>query len=397
MDTPTEFILNTPPLSEGTYIFRDDEEYKNLNDIEFTYSQPNYGLGCVPSYTLQISKSESDFEAWDTIMKEEDIKDGNSVLDNDGNPLAYTLEYVTSIAKMTITGTQFCEAVNALYGFTADNYNHETVPVAVRIHAAIDNAPQSEIWSNVVMLNVSSYIPVSEPGKLYLIGQPTGWDINANSVYLDETGIGTKIFYGNVYIGAGDFQFRFYSQLGDWESWAVGSQDDDNPVDIQFNNEGVYAGPIFMSAGGQDKKGKGSWQDASWTGGNLEITINTKEMTIEMKKSEGKKVYVIGACQGWDIANDAIALSETPAGSNIYTGTFNVNAGDFMFRIYTQLGSWDSGSIGADGEGNPEITLPYVGSVNVGGQANWTVSSWTGGEVTVSLDLNSNTVDIQAN
>lgn len=397
LETPTEFVLNTPALGEQTYIFRDDENYQNLNDITFTVSQPNYGVGCVPNYTVQIAKSEEDFTAWEDAMKAGEIEDGNAILDGDGLPLAYTLELSTSLAQITVPGEQFCSAVNTLYGFDADNYNHETVPVAVRVHAAISNAPQSEIWSNPIVVNVSSYIPVSEPGKLYLIGQPTGWDINADGVYLEETGIGTKIFYGNVYIAAGEFQFRFYSQLGDWESWAVGSQDADEPVDVSFDAEGVYEGPIFMSAGGSDSKGKGSWEDTSWEGGNLEITINTKDMTIKMQKSEGKKVYVVGACQDWNIDNDAIALKETPAGSNVYSGTFTVDSGAFMFRIYTQLGSWDNGSIGADGEGNPEISLPYMGNAIVGGQANWTVSTWAGGDVTVTLDMNSNTVDIQAN
>lgn len=61
LEVPTEFVLNTPAMADQTYIFRADESYQNLNDITFTVSQPNYGLGCVPTYTVQLAKSEAGF------------------------------------------------------------------------------------------------------------------------------------------------------------------------------------------------------------------------------------------------------------------------------------------------------------------------------------------------
>ncbi len=395
LEVPTEFVLNTPAMGDQTYIFRDDENYKPLNDITFTVSQPNYGLGCTPDYTVQLAKSEADFAAWDAAEKTGDTAEDNAILGTDELPLAFTLETITSSAQITIPGEVFCAGVNSLYGFDLDNYKHETVPVAVRVHAALANAPQSEIWSNAIKLNVSSYIPVTEPGKLYLIGQPTGWDINADQVYLEETGIGTKVFFGNVFIPAEQFQFRFYSALGDWESNAVGSQDADSPKDISFT-DGVYEGPVFMGKKKGDKLGKGSWQDASWTGGNLEITVDLKAMTIKMQMAEPKKVYLIGAFPGWDVNNDKAPLVETPGGSNIYKGTYNIPAGQFMLRIYTELGDWAVGSIGAEGSGNPEITLPYTGNCVKDSQSNWTISGWAGGEVDFTYDMNSNTIDIQA-
>lgn len=395
LEVPTEFVLNTPAMADQTYIFRADESYQNLNDITFTVSQPNYGLGCVPTYTVQLAKSEAGFAAWDEAETTGNVETDNAILGDDGLPLAYTLPAFTSTsAVLNIDGTSFCEAVNTLYGFNMDNYNNEVVPVSVRVHAAIDNAPQSEIWSNAINLNVSSYIPVTEPGKLYLIGQPTGWDINADQVYLEETGIGTKIYFGNVFIPAGEFQFRFYSQLGDWESFAVGSQDNDSPKDISFT-DGIYEGPVFMGKKKGDKLGKGSWQDASWAGGNLEITVDLKTMTIRMQMAEPKKVYLIGAFSGWDITNDTAPLVETPSGSNIYKGTYNIPAGQFMLRIYTELGDWAVGSIGAEGSDNLEITLPYTGNCVKDSQSNWTISGWTGGEVDFTYDMNSNTIDIQ--
>lgn len=410
LEVPTEFVLNTPAMADQTYIFRADESYQNLNDITFTVSQPNYGLGCVPTYTVQLAKSEAGFAAWDEAETTGNVETDNAILGDDGLPLAYTLPAFTSTsAVLNIDGTSFCEAVNTLYGFNMDNYNNEVVPVSVRVHAAIDNAPQSHIWSNAVNISVSSYIPVKDPGKLYLIGQPTGWDINADKVYLEETGIGTKIYFGNVFIPANEpgvdgkddlinFQFRFYSQLGDWESFAVGSQNEDNPVDITFDSEGVFNGPVFMSVEKGDNLGKGSWQDKTWTGGNLEITVNLKDMTIKMQKAEGKKIYAIGNFQGWDISKDNCALAETAPNSNIYEGTFDVTdpAGGIEFAIYTELGNWDANYVGPK-EGEEKFSVasgPYKASV-VARKANFKSDQWTAPKVKVNVDLNSYTITIE--
>lgn len=395
LDVPTEFVLNTPAMADQVYIFRDDENYKNLNDITFTVSQPNYGVATTPNYQVQIAKSEEAFIEWDEAEKSGDIDKDNELLGSDELPLAILLETVTSSAQITIPGEIFCDGVNTLYNVDPDTYNHETLAVAVRVKALLPNAPQSEIWSNPINISVSSYIPVKEPGKLYLIGQPSGWDINNDAMYLDETGIGTKVYYGNVFVPAGEFQFRFYSQLGDWEKFSVGAQHDDNPVDITFNADGLYEGPVFVGVN-ENEKGKGSWQDASWAGGNVEITVDLKAMTIVMKKAPAKKVYIIGDCSGWNINNDAMYLEENPAGSNIFKGSYNVEAGKFMLRIYTKLGDWGSGSIGADGEGNPEITLPFSGAAVVDSQANWTISGWAGGMVDFTFDMNSYTLEMQA-
>lgn len=401
LDVPTEFKLNTPTMANETYIFRDDAEYKNLNDITFTVSQPNYGLGVTPVYTVQLAKSAEEFQTWDNAMAEAAGKgenpDANSILGADNLPVAYTLNLSTQQAVINVDGTVFCEGVNTLYGFDMDNYNHETVNVAVRVHAALPNAPQSEIWSNPIELKVSSYIPVKEPGKLYLIGAPSGWDINNESMYLNETGIGTKIYHGNVFINEGDFQFRFYSALGDWESFSVGSQDADNPVDISFNSEGIYEGPVAMGVEKGDKKGKGSWQDTSWKGGNLEITINLKEMTVVMQKAAGKKIYAIGNFQGWDINKDNCALEETPAGSNIYEGTFDVDpAAGVEFGIYTELGNWDANVLGPE-EGKEQFSVaagPYVGTIQAR-KANFKSNGWTATKMKLSVDLNSYTITIE--
>ena len=392
LSAPTEFVLNTPPAADQLYIFRANDKNQSLYDIEFTVSQPNYGLGCVPDYQVQVAKSKADFDAWDTLISENGNEDPkNPFLGNDGNPLVSTLETIFTTAKMTVTGDVFSGGVNSVYGLTAENYNGEAVPVAVRVHAWLPNANYSSIFSNIIELpQVSSYIPIAGPGEIYLIGQPQGWNISESKMVAVETEIGSKVYHGVFDIPAGQFQFRFYSQLGDWNSWSIGAQDEDNPVDITFT-DGKYSGPIFVSAGGGDEKGKGAWQDGSWEGGKVEVVINMNDMTIDMTMFEGNKVYIVGACNGWNIDSDAMALKETEDGSNIFSGTVNIEAGQFTFRFYTALGDWETNSVGA-GEPDEDFAISMAGGSYTGpcvdGKGKWADASWAGGDVNITLDLN---------
>lgn len=398
LDNPTEFVLNTPPMADQLYIFRADDANNSLNDITFTVSQPNYGMGVVTTYQVQVAKSEADFQAWDAAEnKTGDVADDNAITGSDGLPLVNTIAQSFTNAVITVAGNDFCDAVNAVYGHTRDNYTGEPVSVAVRVHAWVLNAPQSSIFSNVIVLpKVSTYIPISEKGKLYLIGQPSGWDINNGEMYCEETAIGSKIYYGIFAVNAGEFQFRFYSELGNWETNSIGAQDEDNPVDISFDDEGVYNGAVYQY-GVNATLGKGSWQDASWAGGMVEVTINLNDMTIKMQKSEGKKLYVIGACSGWDINNDKMYVTETEPGSNIYKASLDINAGEFQFRFYSELGDWENNSIGSQQDDAPiDVAVngnPY--DVVVGGKGSWQCADWAGGVCNVTLDLNNNKVTFE--
>lgn len=381
LDAPTEFVLNTPPAANEMYIFRADEKNNSLNSIEFTVSQPNYGVGCVPDYQVQVAKSESDFNAWDAAIAQNPNDD--NPLGSDGLPYVSTLETIFTSAVLNVTGDVFCDGVNAIYGFDDENQPTGAVPVAVRVHAWLPNAAYSSIFSNVVTLaQVSTYIPISAAGELYLIGAPQGWNIASSDMVATETEIGSKIYHGVFDVAAGQFQFRFYSALGDWETNSIGAQEEDNPIDIEFT-DGKYSGPCVY--------GKGSWQVSDWEGGKVEVTINLNTMSVEMNMFEGNKIYVIGACSGWDINSDKVYIKETEDGSNIYSGTISVDAGSFQFRFYTALGDWESHSIGSQVE-DASVDINMAGGSYTGpcvdGKGNWNDGSWAGGDVQITLDLN---------
>lgn len=117
----------------------------------------------------------------------------------------------------------------------------------------------------------------------------------------------------------------------------------------------------------------------------------------------GRTIYIVGALTGWGVdaaTPESFAkwgLNETGVGTNIYVGAFEVPAGEQYFRFYTELGNWGENaelpSIGPkpnDGE-NVEVTFTdeAVTHPAVPGKGCWfTPSSWEGGYVTFTVDLN---------
>lgn len=398
---PTDFVLNTPPAADQVYVFRCDSKNNSLNDIELTVSQPDYGVGCVPDYQVQLAKSEEDFALWDQLVADRGQESADDpYLGADGLPLVSTLETIFTSARMNITGDVFCGGVNRLYGLDLENYNGETKDVAVRVHAWVPNASYSSILSNTINLKVSSYIPIPGPGVIYLVGNPQGWDINSEAMPLVETEIGSKIYYGAYSIEADKFQFRFYFKLGDWDYYSIGAQDEDALVDIALTN-GHYEGPAIYDPKTKGA-GKGGWQIPNWAGGTIEMFVDLNDpdnykVTFNALdgEPEGRKMYLVGACNGWDINSDALYITETAVGSNIYNGTVNIAAGQFVFRFYSALGDWETNSIGSQADDVSEL-FSWTGDLFTGtvmnGKGKWEDPNWVGGDVAITLDLNANTV-----
>lgn len=134
---------------------------------------------------------------------------------------------------------------------------------------------------------------------LYVVGEPNGWGIDNDAVYLTETSQGSNVYSGTVKVNEGKFMFRFYSQLGDWDKGSIGAANEDSNVNISFDEAGVYSGDIFQS-GVNCTLGKGNWSDPSWTGGAVEITVDLNTNKIEMKKtSVAVNIYLRGGMNGW--------------------------------------------------------------------------------------------------
>lgn len=263
IQTPTEFVLNTPPMAEQTYLLSPQD------GIDLSVSQANYGMGLIATYTAEISLKE-DFKDYRTL------------------PESYTS------ARFTVPGESLSLALCDLLGYVDEaSYSDAAVPVYVRVVSSIPNwnnaegEPLGNITSNVIELkSVVPYFAVKLKDNIWIIGAFPAWDNTNDTAPLVETEVESRIYQGTYEIPAGKFQLRFYDKLGDWDGWSIGAQDEDSPVQITFT-DGVYEGPCFLG-GEKDsdnyKKGKGAWEVADWPGGKVKFTIDL---------SNAKKPHVI--------------------------------------------------------------------------------------------------------
>lgn len=119
-------------------------------------------------------------------------------------------------------------------------------------------------------------------------------------------------------------------------------------------------------------------------------------------------IYLVGSPEGWagpDAGNAAhyaewrLFESPTNIGSKIYSGVFNMPAAP-MFRFYTALTGWDGGdSMGlAEGDTPTDCTLEdgqWSGTLMAGkGALNF--PDFTGGKMTIVVNLNDNSVQVMA-
>lgn len=412
LEPPTNYVMETP--ADANQLITLSANYK----LDVTTINP-YNINTVVDFQVQVARSEADFTEWDDKVSAQigsGNDDGNYDFTNaEGLPLVVTLNGTYTTNAFSVPGLALAEGINELLGLDESNID-KPVSVAMRTHAWIPGVEYSSIFSNVVMLSqVQSYIvnesdiPAAPKGRaLWLVGQPQGWNINESNMWVEETVEGSNIYSGNFYIEAGKFQFRFYSELGDWDAYSIGAQDEDNPVNITFT-DGVYSGDVVVYNEAEGILGKGSWQDSSWSGGNVEVVIDLNDNTITMTVTEGNTggggdegdtggedeenpavIYIIGACQGWNINGDTMALNETEVGSKIYTGSYEIAADEFTFRFYTALGDWEAHSIGSLESGADEdmdIDFPFEGPL-YDGKGKFHVPDWPGGNVNITVDLN---------
>lgn len=243
LERPTEFWLNTPAMADNTYVLSETD------GVDLTVSQANYGMGIVPTYTVEVATKEDKSDA--------------KLL-----PEAYTS------SRFTVPGESLSLALCEQLGYVSEEtFSNKAVPVYIRVISSVAGCDYATIGSNWVTLkSVQPYFAVKLPDSIWVIGQCTGWDITSSTMELGETEVESRIYQGTFEIPAGQFQFRFYDELGDWNSWSIGAQDPDSPVDITFT-DGKYEGPAFLG-GNADEKGKGSWQITDWAGGTVKMTVD---------------------------------------------------------------------------------------------------------------------------
>ena len=103
-----------------------------------------------------------------------------------------------------------------------------------------------------------------------------------------------------------------------------------------------------------------------------------------------ESIFMVGSMTGWDFSDGSLALF--PQDEYTYSGSFNLpaneNGGNVEFRFITSLGDENS-SLGAAGN-NTAIDYRagnYTGTFTPGSTNSWSLESWPGAAVTVTLNL----------
>lgn len=124
-------------------------------------------------------------------------------------------------------------------------------------------------------------------------------------------------------------------------------------------------------------------------------------------------IYLIGSLNNWAAPSPANAealeewkLYETEIGNNVFEGTFDVDAGDLQFRFYTYLDDWGTdddplGSVGPQPKDEPidvqwDDDMTYSDTNLQPGKGTWRFKGFSGGSVTFTVDMNTNTVKFVA-
>lgn len=283
-------FLNIPVMANQTL------ELKDAGKVEFTLSQPNYGVAVVPDYTLQISLDPN----FEKVPSKLDATTASLVFNKANEKVFYQLPKPSNSAAFSVSAKDIADGISAILGYDdLDQYKgrEDKVyrgPLYCRVLSTIPTAnPGTEdgysILSNVVKFNnVVGFPSVRQPGVIYLVGAPSGWmgPDEGNSaayaawgLYENKDGIDSKVYYGIFEIPAGQFTFRFYTALTGWDggaSWGPGEDDTDVPIKM---TDGVASGEI--------QPGKSKYTIPDWPGGWVKMTVNLANKNVQFVKVDG--------------------------------------------------------------------------------------------------------------
>lgn len=245
------FTLNTPPLAAQYYELTED------GTLDFTVlTQPDYGFVASVTYGLQIALTEEQKATpYDLVPNE------------------------PTNTHLTVKASDMAMGMCSLLGVAAEedwkDAYAEPRKVYVRASAILGDHEDMLVYSNWVTLDqVSTYFAVPLPGYIYLVGSPEGWsgpDASHADHYAEwrlfekADEIGSKVYYGTFTFDAAPM-FRFYTALTGWDADSYGSQEEDNPIDVEINADGTGTYDLV--------KGKGSFNFPGFGGGTMTLVVD---------------------------------------------------------------------------------------------------------------------------
>ena len=260
--TATDFVVNTSAVADQY------TQLSPVNNVNLTWSQPNYGVNTVVNYKVQVGLVENGSVNWSDEY----------------------LETSYTSCNVQLSGEEIAKAICKLDGFkTEDDYvDMGFREIAMRVAANIQTTTSqlvegTEIMSNIVSFkHMAAYCNIPTKAKLFIIGSCCNWPEPVASQkqkliddgwFVEETEIGSNKYHGVVEMPAGDLTFRFYSKLTGWGS-------DDNPEGSIGQQAKDEAKEFTLPHSGTCMPGKGSWTFTGFPGGKLEITVDLGNNTV---------------------------------------------------------------------------------------------------------------------
>lgn len=361
-ESMTEIILNEGLLTVGNYAFR----CQNSSAVE----------------TIEIS----------------------STVQNIGSGAFRNLQSLNSVTcNATVPPTVSTSAFDSSSVGTSTLY----VPAAALADYEASTWGQFE-WMEIKTINNGTDTPTED--VIYLIGAPNGWDIDSSNLVLTKANEDSDMYTGTFNIAEGEFMFRFYKALGEWDLNSIGAAASGDNIAISFSSSqgtNTYVGDVYGNS-------KANFWVENWPGGEIEIWLDLDDYTIRIVTGVvipepevptlGENLYLVGTPNGWDIEESDFVLSRLDASLNIWEGTFNLPApadGKLQFRFYSELGDWGNDgqlpSIGATANNDDNVVInndfENYGTSNVYngpcvyGKGNWVIENWGGGSITLTVYL----------
>lgn len=397
--TAGSFSLYTPAMQDQYIVLKDG------NTLELvTSGQPDYGFSGVATYGVQLSMT-SDFSDPEKVY---DL----TPIDAHQSKIALS-QFDVAFGVCALLGLDNLDAFQAMF----PNQEMPYMPLYFKANCQLAGVNGSYIESNVVSYNyIKPYFAVASPDYIYIVGTPSGWtdpvpgnaEFYANwRLWEPDNAIGSKIYSATFDLAAAPM-FRFYTELGDWNSNSYGTQVDDNPIEFpEFTGADSWTHALVA--------GKGSFSFPNFPGGEVTIIVDMSvpdNMTVSIQAGAvdlfvPKYIYMIGnftADGGWktpDESNKAYyenyRLFNSASAEGVYTGSIDIPAADYdlYVRFAYELLGWDDGQWGYQVDDQStlfDLTDNSFSSSYVKGKGAWEFVLPEPGRMDIAVDTDNETV-----
>lgn len=326
-----DFVLNTPPLA-NQFI-----DLKTEGIIEFTLSQPNYGITLAPNYELEMS-----------LSPEFQPLSAEPVIDSEGEEHILAGSYPLTLegsnkGVLSVSMANIALGILELNGiFDDDMYEGDYEgPVYFRSICSVGDGYSSEltsVTSNVVTLSqVRGYKAEASNADLTLCvpGNGNGWSNTPDQPALVSND-GGLTYVGFAYIDNG-----FKITDGDWSdpNWGAGDAGEGSVEGLLYDPESnTYSGPLIFNGGNLNDTGAALQPGMYYIKVEvitMEFTEGGQGATITLTPIES--INVIGNFNDWSL-DTAVQMTVTGSNNAVFTATGNFPNDGWKFEFN---GSWD--------------------------------------------------------